>query len=760
MASNVEKFGVEATFETAKFEQGVRRYDQALGRAEKSTRDFQRGATQASEGADRATAISTKNMAIALSVVVAAIHAAIQTLRMFARVAKAAFVAAREGADKLRARRVFAQLTDDIGGAAKTLEVMRTATRSAATDQALMEQATGLLTLKIVKSSEELGKAARSITTVANLVKGFSAERAIQSFTLLASNFESSKLRLDDFGLTLDDVQPKIDAYAASGASASEAIRLALLESIDQKFIELGGSVEDAALAFDQLEASAANVSDRLKQSLAPAMTIVVEEMLTVTTGVEEQEDSFYALSESLIKVTAVATAFGVVYAEVAASMTRGTTITDFLAGNLDTIAIFQETYNRAMETGGGILKQATRGQKELAKATEEAGMAAALAGEDWEKYQDKLEQLRLRGLEQLIQQAISAERQIVDAAIARARRIEDLERQTAQRREQIAQQAARRRAQIEQQYTQAIVQAEAQARQAREAAARAHSERLEQIERQYQERKRQIEEQFAQSFGRAIRSRDALALIEAIRTRKKDLDEAKRQRDEQKADAGADYNRQLDDQRRALEEQRRQAQEARRQQLADLQENIREQEQDLEDNYQKQIDDLDRNLEQQRQDRERAAQRQLQDMLSQFRTARAQALGEYRQDETAYRNHLERMLALTNAYIPSIFGTLPGAGGYRPQTGGGPGGPQSFAEGGAFVTQGTQQITVGEVPEMVIVQPLRQMTAATPTGASVGGQMRHQVSGAIEAQMEGFQGRLSVAISQAVNEAMMRVLQ
>lgn len=725
----------------AKFERGVKNYNQSLKRADKETKkatasmanswqlsgdqidrmvsEYVKDTNQVVKQTQK-TASNTRKQTQAIN---ASFLDATAKIAVWAAAASIAFDQFERGARESAARGVFVRLSGGAANATANINALREATGSAASNQALMEQATTLLNLKIAKSSDELGRAARSITTTAAAAKGFTAEQAINSFTLLASNFESSKARLDDFGLSLDDVQPKIDAYKAAGKEASEAIRLALLDALDEKFDQLGGNVETTAKGIDRFKAAQDNLVATFRAAISSGEGFgKILEFVTRGLNAGAQAITFFA-------------------GGVGAIIELVTSVDDLIAGTLTLDEVLQNASDagfQAFTDSAQALGVFTDDMGAATEATEELGDATVETAGDIEKFNESIAQARTSAIEAFLKRAISAERQLEDAAISRARRVEDFERQ-----------AAARRAQIEQQYAATVAGIQDQAAEDRRTRQINLARQLEQIERQYQERKRDINQQFAVSFSRAVRSRDAVALVEAIRTRAKDLEEAKRQRDQERSEATTDAQRQEEEQQRSLERQLAAARAAREQQLAEAQAA-----------QEKQIEDQRRADERQAEDRALADARWLQDQQRAFQDRQARAMAAYRQNENIYQQHLQRMLQLTNQMLPRIFPPQLAGGGGRPRGAGGGGGPTMLADGGAFIANGATPFVAGEAgPELVIAAPLSQISNVNPAGPQAVGQMRHDVSGQIQASMAGFQGRLTAAINDAVTRSIREVL-
>jgi len=756
----MERIGVEAIWRDAGFEAGIKRYNNALEQAERAIKcteyalkRYKDNLEEVEEKEDRKTR-SGLSLIQSFADIKGVVDIATGVLGRFAGYLNQVFQAAAEGAQQIRSARAFYTLVGGVEEARAVLEKLREATNGTVSDQGLMEQATMLLSLRVARTSEELATAARSITAVGGAIKGLSAERAIMSFVLLTSNFEASKARLDDFGLTLADVKPKIDAYVASGMAMQEAIRVSLLEAVNEKFEQLGGGAVDAATQFGRLRAQQENLSNGLKQALAPATAALIEGFLHLT---QVDVAGFFALvEESAARVAGVLHGLSAMVSRVY-EMTQPIELIKLGAGvrtgdmtqALEPLRAyteaFMETYNRAHELSEQT-NQVAEGAGVLGRAFDDASESTWNAAEATSQYTKRLVDLQTRGLEQLVEMSIQAGRQREDDALARARRLEDLERNLAQRRAQIVAQSGERMQAIERQYTQSISQAQQQYNDNMQRAQQDYARRLENIEYQHQERMRQIRERFDISFQDAVRRRDALALVEAIRTRQREEQNAQGERDRQRAEAAADYQRQQAEQAVALQRARETARAAREQQLADLRANLEQQNAAIEADRERQLAEMQLAEERQRQDREIANRRKLEDMQRQFVLERAQADAAYLGQEEAYRAHLMRMLTLTDQFIPRIYRRIPAPGGGVMPVG--HSGIPGFAEGGAMIVTRPTLARFGEAgAELVSAIPLS------------GGKMRHDVSGTITAQMAGLSGQLTAAVQAAVIEAFREVV-
>jgi len=763
MSQNLEQFGVEAVWLNKQFQQGLREDETALKRADKATKkatdsmadSWQRSDAEISKlvsgyvADTQRVAAATKKLPkeaksaaggfkLSFTEIFSAVQLVIGGIKTLANVAREAFALAREGAEQLGQARGFAIASGGAEQAATNLEAMRAATRGTATDAQLMAQGLGVLATGLAQNETELFQVTRNITTLAKTFKGFGAERALLSFQLLATDLQASKARLDDFGLTMADVKPRIDALVASGMDLQEATRAALLEATDEKMEQLGLTTATTADSFGQAEAEVGNLANQFKQSLAPAGAIVADVFVRALTNTESLDSALRVLAETGIKVASVYAGVTAIFDKYVNATGAGIAVVEVINGNLEIAETFQDAYNESVERGTQSLEEASGVADVLTQATEELGDATVETAGDIQKFTQAIAQARTSALEAFIKRAISLERQLEDAAIARARKVQDIERQ-----------AVARRAQIEAQFAATVAGIQDQAAEDRRTRQVNLARQLEQIERNYQERKRAIQQAFGVSFSRAVRSRDALALVEAIRTRKRDLDEAKRARDQERTEATTDAARQEEEQQRSLERQLEAARVARAQQIAEAQ-----------SAQEKQLEDWRWADQRQAEDRARADARWLQDQQRAFQDRQARAMAEYRQNEDIYRQHLQRMLRLTNQMLPRIFPPQLAGGGGRPLAAGGGGGPTMLADGGAFIASGATPFVAGEAgPELVIAAPLSQIANVNPVGPQAVGQMRHDVSGQIQASMAGFQGRLTAAINDAVTRSIREVL-
>ena len=378
----------------------------------------------------------------------------------------------------------------------------------------------------------------------------------------------------------------------------------------------------------------------------------------------------------------------------------------------------------------------------EFNEKTEEQTEVSKKAAQAYERYQQRLYRITENRLKGLLRAHKAYYDALADMALADARRAEDLAIETARRREDWARNAARRRAALLRQYNEQSLQAERSYARAARRLAEDRARRLLEIERRYQDRLLEIERSYSRSMYEAIATRDATAALRAMRQRREDLADARRDRDRARADVESDYARRLRELRENLEEQRRLARRSYEEALAELERSLREQEEDLALSLRRREEDAELSRKRQLQDLKLSLAEQMRATIDQYNRDRRLANIEYHYREDAYAAHLARMRALAQAYQAAFQAPVT-------PTGWG-GGVQQFAEGGAMVATGPTMALFGERgPELVIAQPL----PPAPQSFMVSGSVRHEVSTVIQQSMAGFEGRIAGAVHTALAE-------
>lgn len=403
---------------------------------------------------------------------------------------------------------------------------------------------------------------------------------------------------------------------------------------------------------------------------------------------------------------------------------------------NTDVAQAFIDARNESLSAGRSM-------QKAFRAANEEVSNAKKGVNE-----LDKALQNQIKTLEKLI----DAEKRRIEATLDLLEEVrqreQDLATDRARALEDLAIDAARTREDIEIKYQRRLEDIRDDAADQRARAEERYRIRLLQIELRYRERLIRIEEDFQDSISDAIRTRNATAALQAIRRRTRDQGRAKRERDDDRAIAQANYEAQLNDQQRALERQRRDAALERQRALEDLRRDLEREREDIATNQRREMDDL--NL---------FFQRRLQEIDDDYQRQLLEAQEFYTEDKTEYRNYLQGKLNALIAYYNEVVRVAAAiravqAGITVPTyTGGGSDGGhprKRFAQGGIGYYSSPTTIQVAEArPEIVVAIPLQ------PSPSQSMGRLNATVGGSVEGVMPGFEGRFSALMTEAAIRAM-----
>lgn len=143
------------------------------------------------------------------------------------------------GAQAERTEGTFARIAGGADNAAQMLDALKVATMGTKGEAELMAGATNLMALGMGDTAEELGAIMRNVEGLGARFGG-----NMQTFQLMMSN--DSLMRIDSFGIGVEEATKRIEEYKAAGMEAGEAFDTAILDLMSDKFDALGGSVEDA----------------------------------------------------------------------------------------------------------------------------------------------------------------------------------------------------------------------------------------------------------------------------------------------------------------------------------------------------------------------------------------------------------------------------------------------------------------------------------------------------------------------------------
>lgn len=364
------------------------------------------------------------------------------------------------------------------------------------------------------------------------------------------------------------------------------------------------------------------------------------------------------------------------------------------------------------------------------------------------EDYNKALYQVTERGLtdtldawrdygEDVVELELDRQRQVEDDAIAAARRLEDIQRDF-----------ARRMAALERDYRKQLERARRDYGKSLRRAAEGLAQKLLDIERRYQDKLLDIERAYAYSMYDAIASRDATAALQAMRRRRDDLADAKRDRDRARADAFRDYARRIRDLEESLAEQERLARESYQEQLEELRRSLAEQEEDYQISLRRREEDAQLSYARSMEDLKKAFLDRLVAIRAQNELERANARADYLLRESAYARHLARMAAIYQAYQATQAATTTGTPAPTVSPFSGPPPFLEFAKGGVMIVNQPTVAMFGEAGrELVIAQPL----PPTSQTHNITGDVTHQINATISQSIAGMEGRIAGAVQQAL---------
>lgn len=143
------------------------------------------------------------------------------------------------GAQAERTERTFLNVAGGSGHAAVMLDALREVTLGTRSEVELMAGATNIMALGLGETADDIGDIMRNVEALGSRFGG-----NMQTFQLMMSN--DSLMRIDSFGIGVEEATKRIEEYKAAGMEAGEAFDTAILDLMSDKFDALGGSVEDA----------------------------------------------------------------------------------------------------------------------------------------------------------------------------------------------------------------------------------------------------------------------------------------------------------------------------------------------------------------------------------------------------------------------------------------------------------------------------------------------------------------------------------
>jgi DNA repair exonuclease SbcCD ATPase subunit len=573
-------------------------------------------------------------------------------------------------------------------------------------------------------------------------------------------NTEAKKEQTRVLGLTGDQFLKGARTLAFWTIGAASTYRL--IQKLRREFIETVKALTEQTEGYKNLAESTNAVKAALlsvignQETWSQGLDLLGNQIKAFGYGLAQTVATVRGLGAGLIQVYQNALIpFGEAVLEVTKRVTDNEEVIDlltravgFLGEEMSVLDAITQEHDRTMRNYFETYTKLTKAKEPLTGALGK--------GEEWEKRREQIDRYN-DYMEALIDAEERRIEELIDLWHDYQQRLEDIGTDVQRAMDDLTLKGARRREDIETDYQRRLQDIETNAQDNRAKAEERYRIRLIKIEMRYREQLIRIEENFQDAMYDAISARDATAALKAIRTRERETNRARRQRDDAREEARLDYQTQINDQERALQRMREDAEKARQRALEDLKRDMERERQDILLDQQRKLDDLGLYW-----DRRRA------DIESEYNDEVMRARAQYKQDEREYRQHLRNKLAeLQSYYLQAVklYKTYAGylsvplqAPGSKTQSQGSTGhiySQVSGAQGMAGVTTGPTNITAGErVPEVYVVQPLM------PSSYTFSGSMRHSVSGQIEAIMPMLEGRLSAAVTDQVLRVFQDVLQ
>lgn len=179
---------------------------------------------------------------------------------------------------------VFDAISASAGLSEDTLSRLTDRTRGVVDNMTLMAGANRFMMMGLADNEDEL---VNMIGTIADLsmLTGRDLNTAFQDFGMLLAN--QSILRLDNFGLSSENVRNRIEALqaAAEDLSDEDAFRMAVFEEAAQVLEPMGTALEENTRRVDQLGASARNAGQEIGSNLVDNVERLVTDIEGLASG-------------------------------------------------------------------------------------------------------------------------------------------------------------------------------------------------------------------------------------------------------------------------------------------------------------------------------------------------------------------------------------------------------------------------------------------------------------------------------------------
>ncbi len=219
-----------------------------------------------------------RDMGQAWSDIATPINQSIEIFQKVGQAAQQAYQYIGEGADLAASREKFDALSGSINTTGDALlGKLKEATRGTVSDFKLIESASGLMNLKLVETQEEAVR------------MGAVAGKLNWDMSVLALTIANqSTMRLDNLGLSMQDVTSRANALEKQGLATDEAFKFAIIEAGEAKLLLVGDAADRAAGKLKILETNATNAGDNFKASFSEEL---INQLNDVAGGLFETAD-------------------------------------------------------------------------------------------------------------------------------------------------------------------------------------------------------------------------------------------------------------------------------------------------------------------------------------------------------------------------------------------------------------------------------------------------------------------------------------
>lgn len=193
---------------------------------------------------------------------------------------KKVFAFGKEGAELERLQDKFDRLAASVGTTGAALRHdLRQATNNLISDSKLAASAVDFLSLGLAKNHDETVR----LTRVAGALN-----MNMNQLVLTLTNMTT--MRFDALGISVDGFDQKVKALERSGLSAAEAFKEAFLQQAEEQLQRVGDVADSSVAPYLKMERAIENLSDKIKNRLAPSITdaaIAISTLLDWQTNLE-----------------------------------------------------------------------------------------------------------------------------------------------------------------------------------------------------------------------------------------------------------------------------------------------------------------------------------------------------------------------------------------------------------------------------------------------------------------------------------------